>query len=70
MSLLRKINYRSVDELNSTKPSLKPAGTKKGLELQAIKKLEHLGATLIMNVGMKLGLSIVAIHTATFYFHR
>ncbi|QDZ18846.1 L-type cyclin [Chloropicon primus] len=70
MSLLRKVEYRKVDDLDANKPSLRHCGNKKGLELSAIKKLEHLGATNIVHVGQKLNLPINTIHTAVHYFHR
>lgn len=70
MSLLRKLQYRSCEELDRTNPSLIGTDGKEGMNPETIRKLQHLGATLILSVGQNLGLSIIAVHTAVFYFHR
>ena len=70
MSLLRKLEYRSCEELERENPSLTGTAGKEGMNPESIRKLQHLGATLILSVGQNLGLSIIAVHTAVFYFHR
>ena len=66
MSLLRKLEYRSCEELERENPSLTGTAGKEGMNPESIRKLQHLGATLILSVGQNLGLSIIAVHTAVF----
>ena len=70
MSLLKKVEPKSLREHDESKPSLQNAGTKKGLDLHAIHRLEHLGSSLILHVGARLSLPVNVTHTAVHYFHR
>lgn len=46
-SLLQKVQYKTREELEKENPSLQAYGLKSGLHLDAIKKLQSLGARLI-----------------------
>jgi len=72
MSLLRKVEYRTREQLEASSPSLKAwdSGNKVGLHVEAVKKLQALGAKLIQAVGQQLQLPVNVLYTAIFYYHR
>jgi len=69
-SLLQKVQYKTREELEKENPSLQAYGLKSGLHLEAIKKLQSIGARLIQVVGQMLKYPIDTITTAVFYYHR